>query len=148
MNAQIIRAAIIGTAAALTLSVYSAPAFAGPGRDSRHDALGATIDSAIRAGGPFFTPAEQRVINSKCGYAPGEWDGYDIDISNGVFHCKNGKTVDDAEMRALVEAAKPRIHARVSAAMARPDVQSAIHAVAETAAREAIAKLHRHHDAD
>ena len=145
MNAQIIRAAIIGTAAALTLSVYSAPAFAGP---ARHDALGATIDRAIRAGGPFFTPAEQRIINAKCGYAPGEWDGYDIDLTNGIFRCKNGKTVDDAEMRALVEAAKPRIHAQVSAAMARPEVQSAIHAVAETAAREAIAKLHRHGHSD
>ena len=148
MKAQIIRATIIGAAAALALSLHAAPAFANPGHGARSDALSATINQAIRAGGPFFTPAEQKVISAKCGYAPRQWDGYDVNVSNGVFHCKNGKTVDDPEMRALLKVAQPRISARVKAVMERPDVQSAIRAVAEDAARKAIASLNRDPDAD
>jgi hypothetical protein len=110
-------------------------------RDGAGDPLGTIITRAIHDGGPFFTPAEQAVINRKCGYAPGEWDGYDVSIENGVFRCKNGRTVDDAEMRALLDVARPRISARVSAAMDRPEVKAAIREVARESVRKALANL-------
>ncbi len=106
-----------------------------------HDQLGTVINIAIHEGGPMFTPAEQAVINRKCGYAPGEWDDRNFNINNGVFHCRNGKVVDDAEMRALLEVAQPRISARINAAMARPEVREAIRRTAEEATRRALANL-------
>jgi hypothetical protein len=105
------------------------------------DRLGETISRAIKAEGPFFTDAERAVIERKCGYAPGEWDGFDANMSDGRFVCTNGKRVDDAEMRALMDVAGPRIGRRVSAAMARPEVEAAIAAVAEAATREALASV-------
>jgi hypothetical protein len=79
------------------------------------------IDQAIKAGGSFFTPAEQAVISKKCGYAPGEWDGMDMHISKGVFNCRNGKRVDDPEMRSLLQGAQPRIERRLALATGRPE---------------------------
>ena len=129
--------------AAAAPSAYAHPV-GGPG-----DPLGTVITRAIYAGGPFFTPAERAVIERKCGYAPGQWDGRDFSMSNGVFECPNGKKVDDAEMRALMQVAQPRISARISAAMARPEVRAAINRTASRAAREALANLaDRYRDED
>ena len=133
--------AAIRLAAGLALMTACAPALAAGSPDDQGDALGTVISRAIHEGGPFFTATERAVISAKCGYAPGEWDGFDANIQNGVFHCENGKTVDDAEMRARLEVAQPRITARVNAAMARPEVRAAISAVARKAARDAIANL-------
>jgi len=112
-------------------AVASAPA-AAEGR------LNETIQRAMRAEGPFFTPAEQAVIERKCGYAPGQWDGHQVNISDGVFHCTNGRKVDDAEMRALLEVAEPRISRRVESVMESAEVQKAISDVAEQATAEAL----------
>ena len=132
-----LKAATLVAAMAIVAAV---PAYAHP-VDGPGDPLGTVINRAIHAGGPFFTPAERAVIERKCGYAPGQWDGRDFSMSNGVFDCQNGRKVDDAEMRALMQAAQPRISARISAAMARPEVQAAIRATASRAAREALANL-------
>ena len=102
------------------------------------DRLGATIERAIKGEGPFFTAEERRVIEAKCGYAPGSWDGYEANVTNRVFVCRDGKRVDDAEMRALLAAAEPRIEKRVKAAMENPEIRRAIAAVAEEAEREAL----------
>jgi len=75
------------------------------------------FDEAINAGGSFFTPAEQALISRKCGYAPGAWDGRDVHISNEVFRCRNGKRVDDPEMRSLLRVAQPRIDRRLELAI-------------------------------
>jgi hypothetical protein len=103
--------------------------------------LGRTIDFALRAEGPFFTEAEQAVINRKCGYAPGEWDGFQLNNINGVFHCTNGRKLDDPEIHAVMREAEPRIQRRVKAAMARPEVQAAISDVSAEATRRAMARL-------
>ena len=110
-----------------------------------HDPLNTVINRAIHEGGPFFTPAEQAVINRKCGYAPGQWDGNNFSINNGIFVCPNGRKVDDAEMRALLKVAQPRITARIHAVMARPEIQAAIRETANQAVREALANLSDRH---
>ena len=102
------------------------------------DRLGATIERAIKGEGPFFTAEERRVVEAKCGYAPGSWDGYEANVTNGAFVCRDGKRVDDAEMRALLAVAEPRIERRVKAAVENPEVKAAIAAVAEEAEREAL----------
>ena len=133
-------------ALAVTTAVPSAYAHPGP---AGQDQLNTVINRAIHEGGPFFTPAEQAVINRKCGYAPGQWDGNDFSINNGVFLCPNGRTVDDAEMRALLKVAQPRITARINAVMARPEIRAAIRETANKAVREALANLsYRHRDSD
>jgi hypothetical protein len=108
---------------------------------TREDALSALIDRHLRSGGSWFTPAERAVIERKCGYAPGAWDGFEANLSNGVFTCRDGRRVDDPEVRAVLKAAAPRIEARVEAVMKRADVASAIARVAETAAAEALAEM-------
>jgi len=133
-------AAFLAFATALGVPALGGPAAAAPIHE-RDSALGAIINRAIHEGGPFFTPAERALIDRKCGYAPGEWDGYDVSIGDGVFRCTNGKTVDDAEMRALIKVAQPRIAARVTAAMAQSEVRAAIHREAMAAARNALANL-------
>ena len=112
------------------------------------DPLGTVINHAIHAEGSFFTPAERAVIDRKCGHAPGQWNGLNFSINNGVFQCPNGKTVDDAEMRALLQVAQPRITARINAAMARPEVQEAIRRTANEAVLRALANLGRDGDSD
>ncbi len=119
--------------------VLAAPAPASTGSGSEE--LSALINRELRAGGSWFTPAEQAVIVRKCGYAPGEWDGFEIRLTGGKLHCTNGRVVDDAEMHGLIRAAEPRIEARVKGVMARSDVRSAISHVAETAAAEAVREM-------
>ncbi|HEX8241483.1 MAG TPA: hypothetical protein VF574_17235 [Allosphingosinicella sp.] len=108
---------------------------------ARQDELSTLIDSRLRAGGSWFTPSERAVIERKCGYAPGEWDGFEANLSNGVFTCRDGRRIDDPEVRAVLKAAAPRIEARVEAVMKRADVASAIARVAEVAAAEALAEV-------
>jgi hypothetical protein len=119
----------------------SATAFAAGPRNVAHVQLDKTIRDAIREEGPFFTPAEQKLIAAKCGYAPGEWDGTSIHITKDELVCKNGKRVSDPEVQAMMEVAGPRIGRRVSAAVNNPEVQAAIDRVAHEATRDALARL-------
>jgi hypothetical protein len=130
-------------AAGFAILIAAVPASAAAASDDPAP-LGTVINEAIHRDGPMLTPAEQGVIRAKCGYAPGEWDGSDFSINNGVFLCSNGKKVDDPEMRALLKVVQPRISARVSAAMTSPEVQAAIRATADEAARKALANLRNH----
>jgi hypothetical protein len=124
--------------AALALAATPAPAAAVQGEEN----LSALINRELRSGGSWFTPEEQRVIERKCGYAPGEWDGFEANLSNGAFTCRNGRVVrDDAEMTALLRSAEPRIRARVDSVMKRADVAAAISLVASAAAAEAIREV-------
>jgi hypothetical protein len=119
----------------------SATAMAAGPKTEAGERLGRTIDRAIHAEGPFFTPAEQAVIRRKCGYAPGEWDGSQANMSNGVFTCTNGRRVADAEMRELMDVAGERIGRRVSAAMQSAEVREAIGRVADEATQRALSRL-------
>lgn len=138
MKAALSSAATLA-ALALALAAPSAPAAAW-GVEGE-EALSALINRELRAGGSWFTPAERRVIEAKCGYRPGEWDGFEARLTNGEFHCTNGKVVGDAEMRALIRAAGPRIDKRVKTVMGRADVRAAISRVAAAAAAEAMREV-------
>lgn len=130
----------IGALAALALASSAVPAPAPAGVEGE-DELSALINRELRVGGSWFTPAEQRVIEQKCGYKPGEWDGFEARLTNGEFHCTNGRVVGDPEMRALIRAAGPRIDKRVSTVMGRADVRAAISRVANAAAAEAMREI-------
>lgn len=125
--------------AALAFAAAAAPAAAEPA-DGK-DELSALIDRNLRSGGSWFTPAERALIERKCGYAPGEWDGFQVNMTDGTFICRNGRKVDDPEIRAVLRAAAPRIEARVEAVMARADVSAAIARVAASAAATALREM-------
>ena len=134
----------LGLAAALAvgLAVAAGPAVALSAKDeAAEQRLESVIQQAIRADGPFFTAEERAVIERACGYASGSWDGYDINVANGVLTCSNGRRADNEEVRAVMEAAGPRIAARVRAAMARPEMRAAIAEVAREASAIALAAL-------
>jgi len=133
--------ALVASAVALGSGVADAEARPAGGAQAAGDRLGARIEAAIKADGPFFTPEEQAVIARKCGYPAGSWDGFEVNVSDGVLTCRGGKRVDDAEMRALLAVAEPRIERRVEMVMDSPEVQDAITAVAEEAEREALAGI-------
>ncbi len=117
-------------------------ATAGPASaDENERELGTMIERALRADGPFFTPQEQSVINRACGYAPGEWDGYELRMDDDVLHCTNGRRVDDPAVRRVVRQAAPRIGRRVEAVMARPEIAAAISRVAAEASAAALSRL-------
>jgi hypothetical protein len=99
------------------------------------------IHDGLREGGPFFTPQERAVIERACGYAPGSWDGFQANMSDGVFHCSNGRRVDSPEVRAVMAAAGPRIGARVSRTMDSAEVQAAIRQLAVQAQAAALASI-------
>jgi hypothetical protein len=107
------------------------------------DRLRAVIERAIKAEGPFFTAEERAVIERKCGYAPGSFDGFEGDMSEGGFRCRDGRRVDDPEMRALLAVAVPRIERRVEAAMERADIEGAVKAVAREKEAEMLRILDR-----
>ena len=126
-----------GLAMLAALFLIPAAAKAGPADES----LNRIINRELRAGGPFFTAPERALIERDCGYARGQWDGFDVNISNGVFTCSNGRRVDDPEMRAMLEAARPRIARRVREVMRRPTVTAAISRVARVATERALREV-------
>jgi hypothetical protein len=109
------------------------------------ESLSRAINRELRAGGPWFTADERALVERKCGYAPGQYDGFEANISNGVFHCRNGRRVDDAEMRAMLRVASPRISARVRTVMASRAVRDAIDRVARNATERALAQVRARH---
>jgi hypothetical protein len=117
----------------------AAPAPAAPVAGEKE--LSSLIARHLRSGGSWFTPAEREVIERKCGYAPGEWDGFEANVTRGTFTCTNGRVVDDPEMRTVLRAAEPRIRTRVEAMMARADVRAAISRVAEIATAKAMREV-------
>lgn len=128
----------IAALAALALA-FAVPAQ--PQTQSQEQDLSALINRELHAGGSWFTPAERAVIERRCGYEPGEWDGFEVEVSGGVLTCRDGRRVDDPEVRAVVAAAAPRIEARARAVMARADVAAAIARVAEVAAARALREV-------
>ncbi|HEX8578869.1 MAG TPA: hypothetical protein VF655_04655 [Allosphingosinicella sp.] len=134
-------------AAGCALALSAVALGSGGGAASAHpaaapeDKLGERIEAAIKKDGPFLTAAERAVIERKCGYPAGSFDGFEVSITNGVLTCRDGRRVDDAEMRALLAVAEPRIERRVRSVMESPEVQGAIEAVAENAQREALASI-------
>ncbi|HYG48249.1 MAG TPA: hypothetical protein VD846_09955 [Allosphingosinicella sp.] len=140
MKARSIPAAALAAFALALAAPAAAPARAGgeAPASAREEALSTVIDRGLRSGGSWFTAEERALIERKCGYAPGEWDGFEANLSDGTFICRDGRRVEDAEMRALLRAAAPRIEARVEAVMKRADVTAAIARAAEAAAAEAL----------
>ena len=136
---------IPATILAAFASAVVAPAAPSAPAAQEEEALSALINRELRSGGSWFTPAEQAVIVRKCGYRPGEWDGFEANLMRGRFHCTNGRVVDDEEMRALIRGAEPRIEARVETVMARSDVKAAIERVARSAAAEAMREMDTKH---
>ena len=133
---------------ALVVMATAAPGVAGTGltgpearQKEATQALTALINRQIRAEGSFFTPAEQQVVIAKCGYRPGEWDGFEASMMNGAFHCTNGRRIDDPEMKAVMAAAAPRIERRVNAIMASPEVRTAIARIRVEATAAAMQRL-------
>jgi hypothetical protein len=135
---EIMWAALAFTLAAGASLMLSSPAAAAERADAR---LGRVVRDAIREGGPFFDAGERATIERKCGYAPGSWDGFEATMLDGVLHCTNGRRLDDAETRAIMERARPRIERRVEAVMRRADVDAAIEAVADEAEARALREL-------
>lgn len=123
---------------ALGLALAAAPPAAAETGEAR---LGGLIRERLRSGGPFFTPDEQVVIERRCGYAPGEWDGFDFQSIDGQLRCTNGRRLDDAEIRAVMARAEPRIISRVEAVMASADIRAAIDEVAREATYRALRNL-------
>lgn len=117
------------TASATTAAAASA--------EEAGERLGEAIERGLRAEGPFFTEAERAVIERACGYAPGQWDGFDVNMDDDALICADGRRADGAELRAVLRAAGPRIEARVARMMASPEVAGAIARIAEQAAAEA-----------
>jgi len=132
-----------------TLSLAALAAFAiGPATGAatpEDETLSRTIHRELRAGGSFFTAPERALVERKCGYAPGQWDGFEANISNGVLTCGNGRRVDDPEVRAMLRAAGPRIGRRVREVMARPAVAAAIDRVARDATERALRQVEARH---
>jgi len=131
-------AAIFATCVAIAVTQ---PAEAQSGRSDAQARLQAEIQRAIHAEGPMLLASERALIERKCGYAPGSWDGENFSMTNGILICSNGRRVDDPEVRSMMAVAGRRISRRVNAAMASPQIRAAIDAVAEEAEAEALAAL-------
>lgn len=130
-----------GLAMAGALAAVTVPQAVESSAPMSTEALGEMIEGRLRAEGPFFTPAERAVIERACGYAEGEWDGFQINISDDVLTCTNGRRADGPEVRAVLAAAEPRIEARVERVMASADVTEAIDRIAEAASAEALREV-------
>ncbi|MEA3040918.1 MAG: hypothetical protein QOC65_407 [Sphingomonadales bacterium] len=142
--------AAAGIAAALALAGSGPAAAQETGRgeaaaearaEAAGDRLGEAIQAALREGGPFFTAEERAVIERACGYPAGSWDGFQANMSDGVFHCTNGRRADSREVRAVMRGAGSRIGRRVSETMARPEIRQAIETVAREAQAAALASI-------
>lgn len=115
-------AVLVLSAAALTGA--SAAAAESPAAAAAEAKLDRLVDAAID-GHQFFTPAERAVIERACGYAPGEWNGRQVNMIGDVFYCTNGRKLSSPEVRAVMAEVSPRIDAYVDNVMRRPDVVAA-----------------------
>ena len=131
--------------AALAAALTFVPATGFAAATPESETLSRTINRELRAGGPFFTPAERALVERKCGYGPGQWDGFEANVSNGVLTCRDGRRVDDPEVRAMLREAGPRIGRRVREVMARPAVTEAIDRVARLATERALRRVRARH---
>lgn len=131
-------AAIFATCVAIAVTQ---PAEAQSSRNDAHSRLQAEIQRAIHADGPMLLASERALVERKCGYAPGSWNGENFSMTNGILICSNGRRVDDPEVRSMMAVAGRRISRRVNAAMSRPEIRAAIDAVAEEAQSEALTGL-------
>ena len=121
------------------LAATTLPAMA----ESGDQGLGRLIHQRLREGGPFFTGPEQAVINRACGYAPGEWDGFEANHQGDTFVCTNGRRVNDPEVRRVMRQAAPRISSRVNRVMASAEVRDRIDAIADEATERAMRAMRR-----
>jgi len=134
------RSILLPALIAAGLAVTTLPALA----ENGDQGLGRLIHQRLREGGPFFTGPEQAVINRACGYAPGEWDGFEININHDVLVCTNGRRVSDPEVRRVVRQAAPRISHRVNRVMANAEVRERIDRIASEATERAMREVRRH----
>ena len=100
--------------------------------------LESAVERAIRTDGPFFDAGERALVERACGLAAGSWDGFEVSMDGSALRCPGGRRVDDPQVRAMMEAAAPRIARRVAAAMARPEVRDAIAEVTREATAAAM----------
>jgi hypothetical protein len=119
----------------------AAPVSAQSGGEDAEARLQQQIETAIHADGPFFTPDEHALIERHCGYAAGTWDGRNVNMSDGILTCSNGRRVDHPEVRAMMEVAGERIARRVNAAVNSAEFHAAIAAIASEATAEALREL-------
>ena len=125
--------------AACVLAAVPPPAEAGAdGKTASEARLDRLVDAAIDEGGPFFTPAERLVIERACGYAPGTWNGFQVNMVGGVLLCTNGRRVSSPQVRAVMAAASPRIDAHIDAVMDRPEIVAAMRQVEREAEAKAL----------
>ena len=131
-------------AAGVGVLASGAPALAAhdPAGSARVEAsgerLGETIEQRLRADGPWFTAEERSVIERACGYPAGSWDGFSVSMSDDELRCSNGRRVSTPEVMAVMDAARPRIEARVERVMESAEVRGAIAAVSSEATAEAL----------
>lgn len=112
------------SAAALIGASAAAAAGPSPAEQAAEAKLDHLIDSAIGSHN-FFTPKERAVIERACGYAPGTWNGVQINMVGDTYFCTNGRQVSSPEVRAVMAQVSPRIDAYVASVMRRPDVVAA-----------------------
>jgi len=120
-----------GLALAVAAMGLASPSLAKPD----HNGVGRVVAEAIEREGPMITDAERATIRAKCG---GGEEGDSITSRDGVLICKNGRRVDDPEVRAIVARVGDRAAAHVASVMARPQVRQALSGEALRAARAAL----------
>ncbi len=133
------RSILLPALIAAGLAATTLPAMA----ESGDHGLGRLIQQRLREGGPFFNGQEQAVIVRACGYAPGEWDGFEINHHGDVLVCTNGRRVNDPEVRRVMRQAAPRISRRVNTVMASAEVRDRIDRIAGEATERAMRELRR-----
>lgn len=88
----------------------------------------------------MITDAERATIRAKCGGGEG---GDSITSRDGILICKNGRRIDDPEVRAIVTRVGDRAAAHVASVMAKPEVRQALSGEALRAARAALRDVGR-----
>ena len=131
--------------AALAAAAFVAPCGAGAQSRAAEARLDRLVDAAID-GHQFFTPKERAVIERACGYAPGTWNGTQVNMIGDTFYCTNGRRVSSPEVRAVMAAVSPRIDGYVDSVMKRPDVVAALREIDREADAEADARNDRDDD--
>ncbi len=116
--------AVLALASAACIGPSAAGAAPGQSEAAAEAKLDRLIDSAID-GHQFFTPEERAMIERACGYAPGSWNGLQVNMIGDTFYCTNGRRVSSREVRAVMAAVSPRIDAFVDSVMRRPDIVAA-----------------------
>ncbi len=125
-------------------SVAVLAALPGSANETAEKRLSTAVEREMAAQGPIITAEDRALIARKCGYSAADAKNENINITNDMLHCANGKRIPmDSELRAMSNRISDRANRHVDRALKSASVARATAEIARQASERAMKEAHR-----